>query len=259
MKNQFEEVKGFHLLHTTEKPLILPNAWDVGSAKVIEESGAQAIATSSWAVARANGYNDGEKIPLDFVLANIRRIKNNVSCPITLDIETGYSKTPEGVAETIKEVINAGVVGINLEDQNLNDGEGKLYSIDEQTQRIRSARIAADEQSIPLFINARTDVFFQSCDKSDKQQLLDEVLERTYAYAKAGANGIFVPGLADKKIAQSLCQNSPLPVNLMMTTFDKEELKSYIDIGVARISFGPLLYMHAISILTTLSKQLLTT
>lgn len=256
MNNQVEQAKLLQRLHTTGTPLLLPNAWDVGSARAIEASSARAIATSSWAVSNASGYEDGEKMPLDLVLDNIRKIKNAVKCPVTLDIESGYALTPEGVKETIKKILAVGVVGINLEDQRFHEESPSLYSIEEQSKRIAYARQAADKQSVPLFINARTDVFFQPSNNA-KEKKLDEVIARAHAYAKSGANGIFVPGVTDKTTARLLCKRSPLPVNLMATIQDKALIDCYSAMGVSRISFGPIPYVHAMSALTDFSKGLL--
>lgn len=255
MNNQVEQAKAFHRLHTLNQPLVLINAWDVGSAKAIEDSGAAAIATSSWAVAKACGFEDGEKVPLNLILENASKIRNAVNCPVTLDIETGYSTTPKGVKQTIVKVIEAGMAGINLEDQNLHDARASLYSIDEQVKRIAYAREAAEEISMPLFINARTDVFFKPSEKLDDEKL-DEVLARARAYEKAGANGIFMPGLNDQELAKFLCQNSPLPVNLMADSLDKEQLAKYADSGISRLSFGPFPYSHVMSQLMDLGKSL---
>lgn len=256
MISKIKKAHHFKQLHKAGKPLILPNAWDVGTARAIEKSGAKAVATSSWAVAQAQGYEDGEKIPLDFVLDNVRRIVQAVCCPVSIDIEAGYGQTPVEVGKTVKKLLQTGVVGINLEDQNLHD-KGKLYSISDQVQRLTHARQEADQLNMLLFINARTDVFFQNSPSGDQKEMLEEVLNRASAYKAAGADGIFVPGLIDVECIKLVCQASPLPVNLMLPSLNPEIIKRYCKLGVARISTGPLIYSNLMEQVRTLSAQLL--
>lgn len=236
MTTQREKAEIFRDLHIKGNPLILFNIWDAGSAKAIEEAGAKAIATGSWSVAAANGFGDGEKLPLDFALANLERIVNSVNAPVTIDFEGGYATDNEQLKENIKKVIAAGAIGINFEDQ-IVGGEG-LYTIDEQCRRIEAVREAAEQESLPLFINARTDVFLKTYPAKHDETQLDEVIRRATAYAKAGASGLFAPGLRDTGFIKKLCEVSPIPVNLMVLpdTPPNEELAK---LGVARISYGP--------------------
>lgn len=236
MKQQIEKANIFHQLHNAKTPLILVNIWDAGSAKAIQQSGAKAIATSSWSVAAANGYEDGENIPFFTILNNINRITNAVNLPVTIDIEAGYSSSPQGIKAVIKEIINAGIVGINLEDQIINGSE--LYSINEQCSRIAAAREAAEENSMPLFINARTDMFLKINPQDHTESHLSQAIERAIAYKKTRANGFFVPGLKDINLIQKLCEISPLPVNIMILP-DMPAINELTKLGVARISYGP--------------------
>ena len=160
MKNQIERAQFTKKTPHQRRSLILFNIWDAGSAQAIQEIGAKVIATGSWSVAAAHGYEDGEKLPLDLVLANLKRIIARVDLPVTIDIEGGYGRTPSEVKETIIKVIEAGAVGINFEDQIV--GTENLYSIEDQCERIKAIRQAAEQTSIPIFINARTDVFFKT-------------------------------------------------------------------------------------------------
>ncbi len=172
-------------LHVKGKPLILFNIWDAGSAKTIEKIGAKVIATGSWAVAAAHGYEDGEALPFDLVLANLKRIIANVRVPVT--IEGGYGKTPQAIQAKVTKVIEAGAAGINFEDQII--GSEKLYSVIEQCERIRAIKEIAKHTRVPIFINARTDIFFKQDLTHHNEKILEEALYRAFAYAEAGANG----------------------------------------------------------------------
>src|SRR5262249_22585783 len=157
---QRERADLFRDLHVKGNPLMLFNIWDAGSAKTIEEAGAKAIATGSWSVAAANGFDDGEKLPFNVALANLERIVASVRAPVTIDLEGGYATKNSELKENIKKVIAAGAIGINFEDQ-IVGGEG-LYPIEEQAARIKAIGKASEEKSLPLFINARTDVFLKT-------------------------------------------------------------------------------------------------
>src|SRR5215204_5999164 len=195
MMTQKAKAELFRDLHIKGNPLILYNIWDAGSAKAIEEAGAKAIATGSWSVAAANGFKDGEEMPLDLALTNLERIVASVSAPVTIDLEGGYTTDNSQLKENIKKVIGAGAVGINFEDQ-IVGGEG-LYAIEEQAARIEAVRQAAEQVSLPLFINARTDVFLKTYPARHNIAQLDEAARRASAYARAGASGLFAPGLRD--------------------------------------------------------------
>ena len=230
----------FTTLHAKGDPLVLVNIWDAGSARVVTESGAKALATGSWSVAAAHGFDDGERLPLELVLANLKRIVASVDLPVSVDIEGGYGVTPTAVATTVRSVIVAGAVGINLEDQVIG-GEG-LYDAEQQVERIRAARRVADEAGISLFINARTDVYLQAEPAAHGETHLTEAVERSAAYAEAGASGFFVPGLRDINAIQALCERSPLPVNVMVDGAPSSGLKAV----VSRVSSGPTPYRQAI-------------
>lgn len=170
---QLERANLLKNLHIKGNPLILFNIWDAGSAKAVQEIGAKVIATGSWSVAAAHGYDDGEKLPFDMVLANIQRIIASVDVPITIDFEGGYGKSPTKIQENVLKVIQAGAVGINFEDQIVN-GEG-LYSIEDQCTRISAIREVAKHAEIPIFINARTDLFFKT-DSTSHQGVLMKII-----------------------------------------------------------------------------------
>ena len=234
--NQHDKALLFAQLHRPCHPLILFNIWDAGSAMAVAEAGAKAIATGSWSVAAANGFLDGQSLPLDLAIENIRRIVDSVDVPVSLDFEGGYAESPDDLMANIARVIEAGAIGINFEDQ-IVGGEG-LYSAEQQSARIHAIRESADEAGIPFFINARTDVFLKSLPGPHTQEHVDEALARAEAYAASGASGLFAPGLRDAELIRTLCGRSPLPVNIMVmpATPSNSEMAQ---LGVARISYGP--------------------
>ncbi len=252
MKNQCDRANLLKKLHIKGDPLILFNIWDAGSAKAIQEAGAKVIATSSWSVAAAHGCDDGEKLSFDLVLANLERIVASVDLPMTVDLEGGYSRVPSAVQKNVMKVIEAGAVGINFEDQMIS-GEG-LHSIEEQCKRIKAVRKAADLASVPIFINARTDVFFKACSTNHNDSSLKEAIDRAHAYAESGANGFFVPGLKDAKKIEKLCELSPIPINIMVLP-DTPSSKQLAELGVARISYGPSPYCQAMDYLKEAGRK----
>ena len=247
--NAKQKAEQFASLHIKGKPVILYNAWDAGSAKAIVDSGATAIATSSWSVAEAQGYRDGESIPLAFVGQIAGRIAATVELPVTLDFEGGYSEAEAGLAKNIARLLDLGIVGVNFEDRVVN-GQG-LYTVARQAKRIAALRRAADEKGIPLFINARTDVFFQD---GDPHRLIDDALERAEAYAEAGASGLFIPGLLDDALIGRICKSVVLPVNVMVMDGVPSN-KRLTELGVARISYGPIPYVDAMKALRENAKS----
>ena len=233
--NQTERANVLKSLHTKGEPLILFNVWDAGSARAIQEIGAKAIATGSWSVAAAQGYSDGQEIPLDLVLANLKRIVASVDLPVTIDLEGGYGDSSSELEECITRVIEAGAVGINFEDQ-IVGGTG-LYSIEGQRARIEAIREAAEQSTIALFINARTDIFLKADPASHSEEHLEEAIRRATAYAEAGASGFFAPGLKKAKYVERLCEASPLPVNILVMP-NVPSSKQLAALGVSRISHG---------------------
>ena len=227
----------FAQLHVAGNPLILFNAWDAGSAQAVAKAGAKAVATGSASVAMANGFGDGEQVPIDFALANARRIIEAVEVPVTVDFEGAYANDPAGVARNIALLAETGAVGCNFEDQ-IVGGEG-LYPVAVQAERIASAREAAGPE---FFINARTDLFLKAPQDTHDEAMLDDALERVRAYAEAGASGFFVPMLGDLAMLRRLCEQSPIPVNFM-TYPDCPSNAEIAATGVARISYGPFPYM----------------
>lgn len=249
MTTQKGRADEFARLHIKGEPLILFNIWDAGSAKAVQDAGAKAIATGSWSVAAANGFDDGENVSLDVSLDNLKRIATAVDLPVTLDLEGGYATDLGELQDNISKVIDAGAVGINFEDQVV--GREGLYSIEEQADRIRAIREAT---SIPLFINARTDVFLKTYPAEHTEDQLEDVLRRAAEYAKAGASGLFAPGLRDKNFIKKLCDDSAIPVNIMVLP-DTPPAKDLAALGVARISHGPGPYRQMMEALTEAARK----
>lgn len=223
----------FAALHVPGTPLILFNAWDAGSAKVVAEAGAKAIATGSHSVAEANGYADGEGLPLDFVIANLQRIVAAVDLPVTLDFEGGYSTDVDEVARNVRRVQEAGAIGINFEDQVV--GSEGLHAIADQAARIAAIRAAVGPD---FFINARTDLFLKKWGGPHDGAMIDEAIDRAAAYGEAGASGYFVPGMVDIDQIAEVCRRVTLPVNFMAYP-GAPDAKALAGAGIARISHGP--------------------
>jgi len=234
--DQTRKAEQFRGLHIPGKPFVLCNVWDAGSAETVAGSGAKAIATSSWSVANANGFADGERIPLALAIDNLRRIISVTDLPVTLDLESGYGDVPDAVGQAVGLAIDAGAVGCNLEDSF--PANGKLRDIAEQCDRIRRARQVADAAKIQFFLNLRTDVFFQTPPEQHTNAMVAEVIERARAYADAGADGIFAPGLADITLIAQVAKASPLPLNIMVSDATPP-LRTLAEHGVARVSHGP--------------------
>ena len=239
MASQQDRARQFAALHIPGNPVILYNAWDPGSAKAVAEAGAKAIALGSHPVANAFGFEDGQKMPLDLVLANAERVVAAVDLPVTVDFEGGYALAPEEVGANVARLAATGAIGCNFEDQVIG-GEG-LHSIEVQAERIRAARAAVGPD---FFINARTDIFLKAKAETHDDAKVDAALERAAAYAEAGASGFFVPGLTDLQLLARVCASSPLPVNFMAFP-GAPDADAVAGAGVARISHGPFPYRMA--------------
>lgn len=253
MNHNIENATIFKSLHVRGNPLVLYNVWDAGSAQVVAEAGAKAIATGSWAVAAANGYQDGERFPLKMALHNLAQILDAVDLPVTIDLESGYGREPKRVADTVSRAIELGAVGLNLEDQIID--ANSLYGINEQSMRIQAARRTADALGVPAFLNARTDVFMPAGPDLQIDLLVSDVLKRSKAYSDAGADGLFVPGLADETAIEKICTASSLPVNIMMSP-NGPSRKRLSEQGVARISDGLGPYQSAMETIAVAAKSI---
>jgi 2-methylisocitrate lyase-like PEP mutase family enzyme len=236
MTSQADKARAFHALHVKGDPVVLYNIWDPGTAKIVAGAGAKALATGSHPVASAFGFADGEKIPLELALDNFRRIVAATDLPVTMDLEGGYGVDAGIVAATMTAAISAGAIGFNFEDQIV--GTANLHDIPVQSKRVAAAVGAAKASGIPAFVNARTDLFIKATRDTHDEALVAKAVERAKAYADAGADGFFAPGLADERLIGKLVEAVPLPVNIIALPGvpPKETLAS---LGVARISWGP--------------------
>lgn len=252
--SQHAKASAFRELHR-EGTLVLPNAWDAGSAAIIAAEGARAIATTSAGVSWALGRSDGQHLSREEMVEVIRRIAATVDAPVTADIEGGYGAGPDAVAATVSEVIEAGAVGINLEDSGAPNGG--LFDAASQADRIRAARAAATEAGLPeLFINARTDVYLFGIGEPGGR--LDDVLERAAAYADAGADGLFVPGLLELDTLTTLTSKISLPVNAMVWP-GAPDVATLRAAGVRRVSLGQGIAQAAYTVTRRAAAEALTT
>ncbi|MEA3016000.1 MAG: hypothetical protein QOI38_722 [Sphingomonadales bacterium] len=227
MKAAWEKkAQAFAALHAPGAPLVLYNVWDAGSAATVAGAGAAAVATGSWSVAAAQGYADGEKLPLELALANLERIVAAVPLPVTIDLEGGYDDPAASAAQARR----SGAVGCNLEDRVVG-GDG-LFPADRQAARLAAVREAAGPS---FFINARTELFLRAPREAHDETLLGEALDRARLYAEAGADGLFLPGLGDERLIGLACERSPLPVNIMVWK-GTPPLRRLAELGAARIS-----------------------
>src|SRR5271169_6361391 len=198
-----QKANAFRAMHHTGKALVLANVWDVASARVIEEAGFEAIATSSAAVAFSLGYPDGQKISREEMMARAARIARSVKVPVTVDVEAGYGDSPEDAAETARGVIEAGAVGMNLED-GTDDPQHPLVDLTLQLEKIRAIREAALESSVLLVLNARTDVYLAQVGAPELRY--GETVRRLLAYRDGGADCVFAPGLQDAETISQLAK-----------------------------------------------------
>jgi len=244
MASKFET---FAALHVPGDPVILYNIWNVGSAHAVIAAGAKALATGSHPVADANGWPDGENVPMDFVFANARRIVDAVEVPLTVDFEGAYSIDPEECGANVAKLKETGAVGCNFEDQVIG-GEG-LHALDLQVKRIAAIRRAVRDD---FYINARTDLFLKTQTYDDA--LIDQVVERGKAFADAGASGFFAPRLSDPKQIERVVREVPLPLNVIAFPGAPDK-KVWADAGVARISHGPFPHRALMAKLTDMARE----
>ena len=225
-----QRAESLRALHDRSRVLVLPNAWDVVSARIVESAGFPAVATSSASVAWSLGYPDGEQIPRDEMIAVAARIARAVRVPVTADLEAGYGDP----GATVEAALAAGVVGMNLED-GTGDPQAPLVDVAVAIDRIRHARAAADRAGVPFFINARTDVYLRQVGEASTR--LARVLERAKAYREAGADGIFVPGVDDAETIGALAGGIDGPLNVLARS-TSPSVADLARLGVARVSLG---------------------
>jgi len=252
---QRTKAEAFRAMHDRSRILVLPNAWDAMSARVIEDAGARAIATTSAGLAFSVGYPDGEAIPRDEMISAIARIARVTTIPVSADIESGFALDARELAETVRRVIDAGAVGINLEDQ-IHDGTHSLYDLDVAVDRVRAAREAADSIGVPLVINARTDVYLLGIGEADSR--FDHAIRRANAYRKAGADCLFIPAVSRRADIERIVPALNGPLNLI-TVPGIPTIPELERLGVGRVSVGGRLTLGAMSALKKTVAELLST
>ncbi|ANP48054.1 isocitrate lyase/PEP mutase family protein [Candidatus Viadribacter manganicus] len=229
-----EKAAIFHKLH--EELLILPNTWDAASARIVEDAGAKAIATSSAAVAWAQGYADGHHFPVDKLIEVVKATERAVTIPITCDAEGGYSDDPKQAVDNVAKLIDAGAVGINLEDN--------VYPHELHLKKIEAIRAMAEKKGVNLYINARTDVYLKAL--APPEQAAEETLRRAAAIERAGASGLFVPGIADAAQIGVIVSGTKLPLNIMARPGAPSAAKLR-ELGVRRVSAATGLFNAAMA------------
>jgi len=256
-REQQQKAKGFLELHTSTKLFILPNAWDVSSAKIFELEGFKAIGTTSAGVASTLGYRDGQKMSLAESLEVVMRITDQIDVPVSVDIEAGYAATIEGIVKNVQKVLKVGAVGINLEDST-GKRTNPLVETGFQVEAIAAIREMTKKEGIDLLINARADAFMFFPD--DTRFRVSETILRANAYIEAGADCIFIPdvGDLDKESIQLFIKEIDAPINLIAgaTTPSISELQ---ELGVSRVSIGPRAMRATFGLLKRISQELLTT
>lgn len=247
----------FRAMHSGPRLLMLPNAWDAISARIVVAAGFQAVATTSGGVAWALGYADGETAPWEEIVAATARISRAVTTPVTADIEQGYGETPDAVGRSIGDIIDAGAVGVNLED-GLRPGQHPpgsppIRSIDDAAARIRAAREAADAAGVPIVINARTDLYIKNI--GDEESRFEEAVARGRAYLAAGADCIYPIALRDPEAIGSLVKVLAAPVNIMVRA-GLPGITELEALGVARASTATALALAAMGVVRQMIEQM---
>src|SRR5262245_3827158 len=231
---QVQKANALLKMHDRSRILVLPNAWHVASARVFEEAGFAAIASTSAGVAAVLGCPDGEQVSREEMAEAVRRIVRGVKVPVTADMEAGYGPSPDAVRQTVRAVVAAGAVGMNLEDST-SDADNPLFELEAQVERLQAAREAAKSLGVPIVINARTDVYLLSVGKESER--LSHAVRRANSYRDAGADCLFVPGVRDSATIKALVKAINGPVNVLAGpgTPPVAELQQ---LGAARLSVG---------------------
>jgi 2-methylisocitrate lyase-like PEP mutase family enzyme len=255
IQQQAQKAEQLRKLHHASHILTLPNAWDVASARVVEELGFPAIATTSAAIATSLGYPDGQRISRDEMLGMVARIAKAVRVPVTADMEAGYGTTLEDMAETAKAVVAAGAVGMNLEDVTGRD-ESSQVDTALQGEKIRTIRKASASLGVPLVVNARTDIYLMPIGPAESR--FERTVERLCAYREAGADCLFAPGVRDADTIAKLVKAVGAPLNILVTT-GSPSIKELEKMGVARASTGSGAARATLGLLRRIGKELMET
>lgn len=249
-----QKALAFAQLHRGPKVLLLANVWDVASARIIEEAGYPALATTSAGVAFSLGYPDGQKISREEMVARVARIAKAVRVPLTADVEAGYGNRPQDAAAIAKSVIEAGAVGMNFED-GTGDTLHPLADLSLQLEKIHAIREAAMKTGVPLVLNARTDVYLDEVGEPEKRYEL--ALERGLAYRNASADCVFVPGLRDPSTIARMVKDLPCPLNILAGQ-GSPSVAELEELGVARVSLGSGPMRATLGLLVRLAEELKT-
>jgi 2-methylisocitrate lyase-like PEP mutase family enzyme len=250
METQREKAERFRAMHHSGRPVVLVNAWDAVSARIVESAGFEAIATTSAGVAWTQGFRDGEAIGRARMLACVAQVARAVSVPVTADLEGGYGPSVDDAVATARGAIEAGAIGLNFED--VSEGIEGLIDAELQAERIRAIRRTGDELGVPLVINARTDVIF--ADIGPQSGRMDETIRRARLYHAAGADCIFVPGVSERSEIETLLAGAGAPVNLLAGA-DSPSIEEFGRLGVARVSLGSRPISHALAALRDLASE----
>jgi 2-methylisocitrate lyase-like PEP mutase family enzyme len=253
MRVQAQKAERFRKLHHGPHLLVLPNAWDVASARILEECGHAAIATSSAAVAYTLGYPDGQRISRGEMLEVVGRVARAVRIPVTADLEAGYGTTPKEMAETLKAAIEAGAIGMNLEDVT-GDDESSQVAIPLQVEKIRAIRETAKSLGVPFVLNARTDGYLMLIGPAPTR--FERTVERLRAYRDAGADCLFAPGVYDRDTIAKLVKSVEAPLNILANPACPP-LAELEKIGVARVSAGSGIMRAAMGAVQRIGKEML--
>lgn len=250
--SQAEFARQFRSLHSLGNFFIIPNAWDVPSARMFEEVGFSSVATSSAGLSISLGYQDGESIPRKEFMASVRRIAKVLSIPLSVDLVSGFGKNTEQVAASVAEVIEAGAVGINIED--FDHEKNELFNPEKQGEKISAIKNQAETMGIPIVINSRTDAV--SSGKEDMESNLECAITRSEIYIEAGADCVYPMGVKDYDSIAHFIKSVRFPINIMA---DKElpEIKILKQLGVTRLSFGPAASYAAMGLLWRIGKDIL--
>ena len=254
-QQQAQKAEQLRKLHHGPRILTLPNAWDVASARVVEELGYPAIATTSAGVAFALGYPDGQQISRDEMLDMVSRIANAVRVPVTADMEAGYGTTVDDMADTAKAIVAAGAVGLNLEDVTGPDASSHVDS-NLQVEKIRTIRKVSASLGVSLVINARTDIYLMPIGPEETR--FERTVQRLRAYREAGADCLFAPGLRDADTIAKLVKALDAPLNILVNA-GSPSLKELEKMGVARASTGSAAMRATLGLLRRVGKELLDT
>ena len=239
-------------LHQPGNPVIFVNVWDAASARIVEEIGFPAIATTSAGIAWAQGFADGECISRECMLAGVACIAGAVNVPVTADLERGYGASIEDAVATAHGAIEAGAAGMNFEDW---DGAHRtLFDVRWQAERIAAIRKHAADAGVPLVINARTDVFLESVGESAVWRL-DEAVGRGNEYLRAGADCVFVPGVSDEQTIASLAEQIGGPINILANA-SSPSVSRLAKLRVARISVGSAGASYALALFRQFAKRI---